>query len=123
MLGRLVVVAEDPPVEGRHRDVDARGAEVGDQDVPGIAPGSELPRRAAAGARADIALRDEAALDQLADPLGDDRPSESGPGDQLRARARSAEPDLVEDRDEGVEGLVGERPDARRRCGRDRHAG
>ena len=34
-LGRLVVVAEDPAVERRHRDVDARRAEVGDQDVAG----------------------------------------------------------------------------------------
>ena len=45
----------------------------------------------------DVALDDEAALDELADPLGDDRPAEAGPVDELGARPRSAEPDLVED--------------------------
>ena len=81
--GRLVVVAEDPAVEGRQRDVDARRAEVGDEDVAGIRPERELARRPAAGARPDVALDDESAVDQLADPLGDDRPAETGPLDEL----------------------------------------
>ena len=84
--GRLVVVTEDPAVERRHRDVDARRAEVGDEDVAAVGPEGQLARRAAAGARPDVALGDEAALDQLADPLGDDRPTETGP----RRRAPSA---------------------------------
>ena len=83
---RLVVMAEDPAVERRDRHVDARRAEVGDQDVAGVGPERQLARRPAAGARPDVALDDEPALDELADPLGDDRPAEPGP----RRRARSA---------------------------------
>ena len=113
--GGLVVVAEDPPVEGRHRDVDARRAEVGDEDVAGVGPERQLARRPAAGARPDVALDDEPALDELADALGDDRPAEAGPRDELRARSRPPEADLVEDHDERIERLVGERPaDGRR---------
>ena len=57
----------------------------------------------------DVALDDEPALDQLADALGDDRPAEAGPRDELGARARPPEPDLVEDDDERVERLVRQR--------------
>ena len=46
----LVVVAEDPAVEVGEGDVDARGAEVGDQDVPGRRPG----RRAGAAGRPPV---------------------------------------------------------------------
>ena len=91
------MVAEDPAVEGRQRDVDARRAEVGDEDVAGVGAERQLARRPAAGARAGVALDDEAALDQLADALGDDRPAQARPLDQLGARPRAAEADLVED--------------------------
>ena len=57
----------------------------------------------------DLALDDEPAVDELADSLGDDRPAEPGPLDELGARPRSAQADLVEHDDEGVEGLVGQR--------------
>ena len=69
----------------------------------------ELARRPAAGAGSDVALGHEAALDQLADPLGDDRPPETGPGDELGAAPRPPEPDLVEHDDERVERLVRQR--------------
>ena len=95
--GRLVVMTEDPAVERRDRHVDAGRAEVGDEDVAAVGVEGQLARRAAAGARPDIALADEPALDQLADPLGHDRAAETGPGDQLGARPRPAEADLVED--------------------------
>ena len=91
------MVAEDPAVERRHRDVDARRAEVGDEDVAAVGAERQLARRAAPGARPDVSLADEAALDQLADALGDDGPPEPGPGHQLRSGERPAEPDLVED--------------------------
>ena len=78
--GRLVVVAEDPPVEGRDRDIDARGAQVRDEDVPAVGAERQLARRAATGAGPDLAFGDEAALDQLADPLGDDRPTRARSG-------------------------------------------
>ena len=104
-------MAEDPAVEGRDRDVDARRAEVGDQDVTGVGAERQLARRPAAGARPDVAFADQPAIDQLADPLGDDRAAEAGPVDQLGARLDRPEADLVEDHDEGVERLVGERPE------------
>ena len=102
-------MAEDPAVEARERDVDAGGAEVGDEDVAGARAEGQLAGRSAAGARAEVALDDEPALDELADPLGDDRPAEAGARDELRAGARPAEADLVEHRDEGVERLVRQR--------------
>ena len=102
------MVAEDPPVEARHRDVDARGAEVRDEDVAGVGAERQLARRTAARARSDLAFGDQAAIEQLADALRDDGPPEPRPRDQLRPRSRATEPDLVEDHDQGVEGLVRE---------------
>ena len=84
MSSGLVVVTEDPAVERRHRDVDARRAEVGHEDVAGVGPERQLPRRAAAGAGPDVAFGDQPALDQLADPLGDDRPAQPVRVDELR---------------------------------------
>ena len=84
--GGLVVVTEDPAVEGRDRHVDARRAEVGDEDVAAVGPERQLARRAPAGARSDVALGDQPALDELADALGDDRPTR----DRSARRAPSA---------------------------------
>ena len=107
--GGFVVVTEDPAIEARDGDVDARGAEVGDQDVAGVGAEGQLARWAAAGARAEVALAHEPAVDELLDASRDDRPAQAGPRDELGARPRAAEPDLVEDRDERVEHLVGQR--------------
>ena len=41
---------------GGHRDVDARGAQVGDEDVARLGAEGQLTRRPAAGARAEVAL-------------------------------------------------------------------
>ena len=108
---RLVVVTEDPAVEGRDGDVDAGRAEIGDQDVAGVGAEGQLAWRSTAGARADVALADEPALDQLADALRDDRAAESGAGHQLRPRQRPSKADLVEHGDQGVERFVGQRPE------------
>ena len=108
---RLVVMSEDAAVKGGDRHVDAGRPEVGDEDVAAVRIEGQLARRPPTGARPDIALADQPAIDQLADPLGDGRPTEPGPGDQLGARPRPAEADLVEDRHERVERLVGERPE------------
>src|SRR6185436_18352976 len=97
-------------VERRHRDVDARGAQVGDEEMARRRPERELARRPAAGAGADVALDDKPALEQLPDALGDDRPTQAGPGDELGARARPPEPHLVENDDQGVERLVRKGP-------------
>ena len=108
-LCRLVVMAQDPAVEARDGDVDARRAEVGDEHVAGVRGEGQLAGRPAAGAWPGLALGDEPAVDQLADALGDDRPRQAGPDDELGARPRPAEPDLIEDRDQRVERLLGER--------------
>ena len=84
--GRLVVVAEDPAVERRHRDVDRGRAEVGDQHVAGVGAERQLARRPAAGARARVALDDEPAIQELRDALGDDAAAEAG----ARRRGRCA---------------------------------
>ncbi len=86
-VGRLVAVSENPSVERGHRDVDARGAQVGDEDVAGLGVEVQLAWRPATGAPPEATLAHEAALDQLAHPLGDDRATETGPRDELRARA------------------------------------
>ena len=70
---------------------------------------ADVAGRPAAGAWTGLALGDEPAVDQLADALGDDRPRQPGPDDELGARPRPAEPDLIEDRDQRVERLLGER--------------
>ena len=106
---RLVVVREDPPVEGREGDIDACGTQVGDEDVAGVAPEREVARRPAARARTRVAFADEPPIDHLGDAPGDDRPTEAGPLDELGTRARPPEADLVEDDDERVEDLVGQR--------------
>ena len=100
------MVAQDPAIEARDGDVDARRAEVGDQDVPGSAQKASWRGGRPPVLGAEIAFHHEPAIDELLDPSRDDRPAEAGAGDQLGARARPAEPDLVEDRDERVEHLV-----------------
>ena len=108
--GRLVVVAEDPAVERGDGDVDRGRAEVGDQHVAGVGAERELARRPAAGARARVALDDEPAIQQLRDALGDDAAAEAGARDEVAARLRVAQPDLVEDGDERVQRLLGDGP-------------
>ena len=102
-------MTEDPTVERGQRDVDTGGAEIGDEQVPGGRPERKLPWRAAARTRPDSTLCDQPAVDQLADSPADDRPSETGPPDQFRSRARPAQTDLVEDGHEIVEDLVRQR--------------
>jgi hypothetical protein len=103
-------MSEDAPVEVGDGDVYAGRAEVGDEDVTGSGPERELARWPPAGARTNVALDHEPAFEQLADALCHDGPAQAGPGDQLGSGARSTEAHLVEDDDEGVEGLVGQRP-------------
>ena len=77
--------------------------------MTGVGPEGQLARRPTAGARPDLTLGDETAIEQVLHASGDDRPAEAGPRDELGARPRAPEADLVEDRDEVVEDLVGER--------------
>ena len=98
-------------------DVDAGRAEVGDQHVPGVGAERELARRPPAGARPGVALDDQAAVEQLGDPLRDDAARQAGVRDEVAARLRVPETDLVEDGHERVERLLGDRARARRRGG------
>ena len=84
-VGRLVVMAQDPPVKARDGHVDACRAEVGDEDVTGVRGEGQLAGRPAARARPGLALGDQPAIDQLADALGDDRPRQAGTDDELGA--------------------------------------
>ena len=106
------MVTEDPSIEGRQGDVNTRGAQVRDEDMTCVRPEGQLARRPSARARPDVALRDQPTVDKLADPPDDDRPAETRPVDELRAGSGSAEADLVEDKDQRVERLVRQRPDA-----------
>src|SRR4029079_3424656 len=82
---------------------------VGDQDMPGVSPERQLARWPATGARPDVPFGDQAALDELADPRADEGPTQPRARHQLGARAGSPEADLVEDQDERIERLVGQR--------------
>ena len=105
-VGRLVTVGEDPAIEVGDRDIDARRAKVGDEDVPGVRAKRQLARRAAARARPDPVVDDQAELDQLADALGDDASAQTRASNKLGARTRPSQPYLVENRDQCVERLA-----------------
>ena len=97
-VGRLRVVDQHAPIERGRRDIDARGTQVGHHDVPRVAAERQLPGWSAARARPDLTLDDQAAVEQLAHPLGHDTPAQAGAVDQLRARPGATQPDLVEHR-------------------------
>jgi hypothetical protein len=80
----LIVVSEDPAIEGGDRDVDAGRPEIGDEDVPGIGAEGQLARRAPAGARPDITFADEPAIDELTDALRHDRTAQARSGNEFR---------------------------------------
>ena len=80
------MVAQDPSVQCRHRDIDAGRSEVGDEDMPGVGAEGQLARRTPARARSGVALAHEPTLDQLTDPLCHDRSTETRPRDELRPR-------------------------------------
>ena len=111
--GRLVVVAQDAAVERGHGDVDRGRTEVGDEDVSGVRPERQLARGPAAGAGTRVALDDQASIEELGDPLGHDAPAEAGVRDEVAARLGVAQADLVQDRDQRVECLLGDRPGGR----------
>ena len=65
-LRGLVVMAQDPAVEARDGDVDARCAEVGDEDVAGVRGEGQLAGGKAAGARPNLPPRPKTPLYPLA---------------------------------------------------------
>src|SRR5204862_5265209 len=108
-LGRLIMMAEDPAVEGRQGDIHAGRPQIRDEQMAGIRSECELTGWTTTGRRAWVALEHQGPLDELAHSLRDDRPPEPGPLDELRARPGPPEPDLVEDMDERIECFVGQR--------------
>ena len=63
-VGRLCPVREDLAGEVGDRDVDARRAEVGDEQVAGVGAEAERRGRAAAGRGADAVLCDQAVVER-----------------------------------------------------------
>ncbi len=106
---RLLVVREHLAAEVGDRDVDARGPEVGDEQVARRAVEAQQPRRAPAGGRSRAAGGQQPAVEQLLHALGDDGtaqargPHDVGPGPR-RVLAK-----LVQDGDQRVEVLLGQR--------------
>ena len=97
---RLARVCEDRARQVDHRDVDARRAEVGDEEVPGRRAEAHGARRPPTRRRADLSALEEAARDELADPLDDDGAAQARGGRELRARRGTVCADVVEDRRE-----------------------
>jgi len=96
----LVVMAQDPSIEGRDRDIDARRAQVRDEDMSGVSPERELSRRPPPGAWTRVAFADQSPIHQLGNAAGNDRPAKAGSLDELRTRSRSSKANLIEDHDE-----------------------
>src|SRR5215208_3600472 len=105
-VGRLGAVGEDRPREVGDADVDARRAEIGDEEVPGVGPELDGARRPASRRRAESALNDEAVVDELRDALSDHRAAEAGRCDELRPGRRAAGADVVEDAHETRDPLL-----------------
>ncbi len=83
-VGRLVAVTEDATLQISHGHVDARGAEICDQQVAGIRPEADPTRWPTAGARSDVLLEHEPKVEQLADALRDDAAGQARSGHELR---------------------------------------
>ena len=77
-------MVEDPAGEIGRGDVDARRPQVGNEDVAGRPLEDELARPPAARARSDARFGQEAAVDELGDALGDDRPAQPGSVSDVR---------------------------------------
>ena len=90
------------PGEVGERDVRARRAEVGDEQVARVGAEAEQPRRPAARRDADAVLREQPVVEQRVDPLRQDGAAEPGRLRELRAGRRAVRAHVVEDGDEAV---------------------
>ena len=93
---------DDLAGEVGERDVGARRAEVGDEQVAGVGAEAEQPRRPAARRDADAVLREQPVVEQRVDPLRQDGAPEPGRLRQLGAGRRAVRAHVVEDGDEVV---------------------
>ena len=98
----LLPVHEDLAGEVGERDVRARRAEVGDEQVARVGAEAEQPGRAAAGRDADAVLRQQPVVEQRVDPLRQDGAPEPGRLRELGAGRRAVRAHVVEDGDEAV---------------------
>ena len=103
---RLLDVHDDLAGEVGDGDVDARGAQVGDEQMAGVRPEAEEPGRPPAGRRPELALGEEPVLDELGDSLGHDCASQARRVHQPRPGRGAVRADEVEHRDEAVEALL-----------------
>ena len=88
--------------EIRERDVRARRAEVGHEQVARVGAEAQQPRRPPARRDADAVLGEEAVVEQRVDPLGQHGAAEAGCLCELGARRRAVRADVVEHRDDTV---------------------
>ena len=77
---------DDPARQVRERDVGARGAEIGDEEVARVGAEAEQPRRPAAGRDADAVLGEQPVVAERIDALGQDGAAETRRLRQLGAR-------------------------------------
>ena len=101
-VGALGAVDEDLAREIGERDVHARRAEVGDEQVARVGAETEQPRRPASSRRAEAVLGEEAVVEERVDALRDDRPAEAGRLDEAGAGRLAVDADVVEHRHEPV---------------------
>jgi hypothetical protein len=84
------MLVEEPAGQVAHADAEAGPAEFRDEEHSGIGPERQFPRGASARGGAEFAVGDEAAGDDLFDPLRDELAAEPGVTDQFRTRAADA---------------------------------
>ena len=101
-VGRLLPVDDDLAREVGERDVGARRAEVGDEQVARVGAEAEQPRRPAARRDTEAILCQQPVVEQRVDPLGQHRAAEPGRLRELRPRGRAVCADVVEHGDEAV---------------------
>ena len=95
-VGALCSVDEDLAREIGERDVHARRAEVGDEQIPGVGAEAEQPGRPASRRRAEPVLGQEAVVEERVDALRDDRPAETRRLDEASAGRLTVDADVVE---------------------------
>ncbi len=93
---------DDFPGEIGERDVCARRAEVGHEQIAGVGAEPEQARRPATRRDADAVLREQPVVEQRVDPLRQHRAAEPGRLRELRPRGRAVRAHVVEDGDEAV---------------------
>ncbi|MCU0261861.1 MAG: hypothetical protein MUE78_12650, partial [Ilumatobacteraceae bacterium] len=78
-IGLLVMLDEQSARQVREAHAERRRAERRHEEVPGVVPEPDAPRGPAPGRHANLAVLDEATLDERCDAIGHDGPPKAGP--------------------------------------------